>query len=146
MASSNIYDEAIQKLRNEPLNLYNQTSNIIIEDENKDRVFEKIEIPMFDKYYNLLKNNTQELDFQPIYQYKPEYVSYTVYGTPSYDYLILHANKMTSKKQFKREAFLLGKLKFYSQSIIDQIISDYSNKVKKDTTRLPSGNYLLYNI
>lgn len=145
MAMDNIYDEATQKLKSETINLSNIVSNYVISD-NENKVFEILEIPFLKKYYELLNENISEMEFDPLFVYKPEYASYKLYGTPSYDYLILHANKLTSKKQFKSSAFANNKFKYYYKGIIDQIISEYGNKEKTDTKTIEVGNYLLYNI
>lgn len=145
MATDNIYDEATQKLKTEQLNLSNIISNYIVSD-NENKVYEILEIQFLKKYYRLLNENVSEMEFDPLFVYKPEYASYKIYGTSSYDYLILHANKMTSKKQFKPSAFANNKFKYYYKGIIDQIASECGNAKKQDTKTIEVENYLLYNI
>lgn len=141
---NNILDEANYKLKTEPLNLANIVSNFY--DSSTNRNYEINNPIIFKKYYNILMNNVEEMSFDSRFKYKPEYVAYQIYGTSSYDYIILYANNMKSKKEFKYENFKYGKIKYFSKEIIQTIANDMSNKSKEDTIEIVSENYLLYNI
>lgn len=145
MALYNIVDESLEKLENEPLNTANLVSFVINSDE-KNKTYECMESPIFTIYSEILNNNIEVTKFEPIYKYKPEYMSYYMYGTSSYDYLILHANGLTSKKEFKSENFLDNKVKYYSKNIIKMIESEMMSYDKKETIVINTDNYLLYNI
>lgn len=141
---NNIYDEAMIKLENEVLNMANLKFNIL--DEDEDKLYEDMSVDIFRNFHNLLANNKEEMEFSSKFKYKPEYVSYILYGTASYDYLILHANELNSKKKFVADSFISGKFYYYSKDVIDKIIEEMQNYTKKDTEPVTTENYLLYAI
>lgn len=139
----NIVEEANSNLRTDGLNIGNYTT-YIIDDEGK--LFENIGLDYLDKFYNLLNNNIKEISFDTLFNYKPEYVSYKLYGTASYDYLILHANKLTSKKEFLKKNFINGKIKYYTKDVIDKVVSELRSFKKGEPETIKIENYLLYKI
>lgn len=143
---TNIVDEAKYKVQKEVLNLYNMTTLML--DTSGNKIYEYIGVDVFKDYKSILNENIKEIDFQPIYKYKPEYVAYNEYGSASLDYFVLHANKMTSKKQFKLENFLNGKIKIYDKEAINSIKNDINSKSSNNKTIsvINSDNYLLYKI
>lgn len=142
-AMYNIVEEANSNLRSDSLNT-NKYVTYLIDDEGK--LYESIGLEHLDKFYNLLSNNIKEINFEHIFKYKPEYVSYKLYGTASYDYLVLHANKLTSKKEFINKSFINGKIKYYTRSVLDEIISELRTFKKGEPESIKTENYLLYKI
>lgn len=141
----NIVDEAKEKIKTERLNSANLVSYFINSDDNS-KAYEIMESPIFSRYSKILERNIKERKYEPIFKYKPEYASYYVYGTSSYDYLILHANGMKSKKEFKQDNFLNGMIKYYSKDVIKTLESEFDTYTKNQTKEIIIENYLLYNI
>lgn len=145
MIKNDIVEEAKYKIHNEALNLYN-TQSYFKESSDSEKIYEFWRSPIFSTYYNLLADSIQYLDYDVLYMYKPEYVSYNIYQTSSYDYLVLHANRMDSKKLFKKENFDNGKIAYYSKEVIDKISKDFQRMDVRYTDILNNDNYLLYKI
>lgn len=141
---NNIVDEANVKIKEEILNLYNLKSSFINAEDSM--LYEDNDPIIFSKYKELLDQNIEEITYNPLFKYKPEYMAYQIYGTSSYDYLILHANGLTSKKQFVESSFLSRKVKYYSKDIIEQIEDDINKMDKKELNELISENFILYKI
>lgn len=141
----NIVDEANEKIKTERLNNANLVS-YFIDSEDSSKAYEIMESPIFSKYANILDKNIEERKYEPIFKYKPEYASYYLYGTSSYDYLILHANGMRSKKEFKQENFLNNMIKYYSKDVIKTLEKEFDTYTKNKTKEIILENYLLYKI
>jgi len=69
--------------------------------------------------YYLLRNAT-ELVFKPRYNFKPEYLSYDVYGTPALAPVILFVNNIGSVEEF----YNLPKIVIPSLDAITTVLSD----------------------
>jgi len=67
----------------------------------------------------LLRNST-EFVFKPRYNFKPEYLSFDVYGTPALAPVLLFVNNIPSVEQF----FELSKMVIPSLDAITTILSD----------------------
>lgn len=141
--SNNMISESNERLVNDTLNTNRYMSYLIDED---DKLYESMSLDFITKFKNLLNSNIEYIDFLPIYTYKPEYVSYYLYGTPSYDYLVLHANKLVSKKEFYADKFINGKVAYYNKSILNTIGTELRNYKKGNPESIKTGNYLLYKI
>lgn len=140
----NIVEEANSKIKSERLNCANLSSYFLDSSDNK--IYEIMESPIFSKYDKILENNIEERKYEPIFKFKPEYVSYYLYGTSSYDYLVLRANKLKSKKEFKQENFINGNIKYYSKDVINKLEKEFDTYSKNKTTEISIDNYLLYSI
>lgn len=142
--TNNIYTEAQTKLEDEVLNTANLKFNIY--NEHEDKLYEDMSVDIFRRFHNLLADNKEEMEFSSRFKYKPEYVSYILYNTSSYDYLVLHANELVSKRQFKAETFISGKFLYYSKDVINKITEEMEKYTKEDTKPISTENYLLYTI
>ncbi len=69
--------------------------------------------------YFLLRNAT-ELEFKPRYNFKPEYLSFDVYGTPALAPVLLYVNNIGSVEEF----FNLPKIVIPSLDAITTVLSD----------------------
>jgi len=69
--------------------------------------------------YFLLRNST-ELVFKPRYNFKPEYLSFDVYGTPALAPIIMFVNNIGSVEQFSN----LPKIVIPSLDAITRVLSD----------------------
>ena len=138
---NNIVSEAKLKISKEPLNLFNIKSKYIHPDN--EMTFEDTDPIIFNKYQNILNRSIQTYTYKPMFKYKPEYVAYLIYGTPSYDYLIMHANGISSKKLFVEQSFTNREIKYYSKEAIKEIENNISNMDKQDVNELISENFIL---
>lgn len=145
---NNIVDEALDKINKEKLNLLNLMDRYkgIKDDDGVERSYEIMQLDFINEFYNNLSQNVSTIDYSSIYKYKPEYVSYDIYGTSSYDYLILYANKITNKKEFIRENLENGKIKYYIPEILNLIETYIQSKLNASGKNIKVENYILYNI
>lgn len=143
-----IVEEANSKIQNDKLNLANIVNiySGIKDDDNISRSYEIMGIPEINKYYKILFSKIEEIDYIPVYKYKPEYVSYNLYGTSSYDYLILYANKISDKKKFTDKYLLNRKVKYFAKDAIDILIENIQSNEKSIGQSINVENYILYNI
>jgi hypothetical protein len=69
--------------------------------------------------FYLLRNAT-ELNFRPRYNFRPEYLSYDIYGTPALSQVIMFVNNIGSVEEF----YNLPKVVIPSLDAITAILSD----------------------
>lgn len=145
---NNIVDEALNKLSKEKLNIFNLMDRYagIKDDDGIERSYEIMQLDFVNEFYNNLLLNVETLNYSSIYKYKPEYVSYDIYGTSSYDYLVLYANKITNKKDFIRENLENGKIKYFNPEILSIIENYITSKRNNSGKNIKVENYILYNI
>lgn len=94
-------DSSINNAKSNPLLLDNISNHYIFEDEVH------MSFSILRKYENILRNNLQLADFPKKYWYKPEYVSYAVYGTTDLWYLIMFVNNVYKNMDFYGDTLLL---------------------------------------
>ena len=58
--------------------------------------------PLLRKYENILRTNLEDYDVPKEYYYRPEYVSYELYGTTDLWYLLLFINNMEKPDDFTK--------------------------------------------
>ena len=84
--------------------LYRIKANVEVEDgrvQTKEIVFLDFNDQFLDVNRHFLLANSEIKEFQPRWQYKPNYLSYDMYQTLSFSYLLLYINNCISVLDFK---------------------------------------------
>ena len=77
---------------------YTEYANNVIKQDVT--VFLDINNEFLDTYKNFILSNCEIKEFQPRWQYKPNYLSYDMYGTQSHAYILMYINDVTSILDF----------------------------------------------
>lgn len=85
-------------------------------------VFPSLYINALIKGYNTLKYNSQNINMNQRYMYRPDYVSYDYYGTTVLAYMILYINDVMSITQFNIQNIIVP-----NASTVSKVLSQ--NKV-----------------
>jgi hypothetical protein len=93
-----IYDEAKSRVR-QAIDFERQSDRY--KTENDYFTFPDPNLYTIEKYLFYLLKNSREVEFNnSVYQYRPDYISYDYYGTPSLDKLILFINGIRTVENF----------------------------------------------
>ena len=94
-----IYDEARDRAR-QAIDFEKQGDRY--KTSNDYYTFPDPNLETLEKYLFYLLKNSKEVDFDnSIYQYKPDYLSYDYYGTPSLDKLLMFINGIRTVEDFR---------------------------------------------
>ena len=101
----------------------------------------KLGFPMLKKYDNILKSSLKEVKIAVDRYYRPEYVSYDLYGTTDLWYLIMYVNNFYRVEDFVGPTILVPA--YDPLLVLNVIINDEASNVHSPTNPLHlSKNYL----
>lgn len=86
--------------------------------------------PLLRKYENILRTNLEDYDVPKEYYYRPEYVSYELYGTTDLWYLLLFINNME-----KPDDFTKNRIKVFNIAMLEVINKIFIAEAKNISPR-----------
>lgn len=98
------------------------------------------EIPTLDKWLFILLSNSELVDWDNKWTYRPDYVSYKYYNTTIYWYIILYVNQIDSLEDFKdKDKIVIPNIISIKDMISDKVPITYENSYTE--SEYPSVKY-----
>jgi len=142
MISNNTFDIKLEctEILKDILNIRNLKEKVIY----NGQIIEEFLLSFYYKYSEIFKVNSTLMNFDIKYNYKPQYLSMQLYGTPVLGYLLLYMNDLQTKRDFTKEK--LDTLRVLNTDAFELIKFNEDNKTATALQEIKTENYLMYKV
>jgi len=92
--------------------------------------FQSPDLTTINKHFYRLLRYSKEVEFQKMYKYRPDYLSYDEYGTVILDQLLLYVNGISSPEDFDLNKVIIP----LKEIIIDILTDNFQKRDIEDMT------------